>query len=110
MIDATGRSKRGAEVHFGPAYALKTELALTGKARLLSVARSVAPDDMVRTQVPQPRALGLGHVVLCAKPLVGNNPLAVLLGDVPQPGRFDAVLHLGPTPRGSTPVKRRSSK
>jgi UTP--glucose-1-phosphate uridylyltransferase len=81
MIFVTGRTKRSVEDHFDTAYELETELELAGKAHLLKVARSIAPDDMVCTYVRQPRALGLGHAVLCAKPLVGNDSFAVLLAD-----------------------------
>ena len=81
MIFVTGRTKRSVEDHFDTAYELETELELAGKAHLLKVARSIAPDDMVCTYVRQPRALGLGHAVLCAKPLVGTDPFAVLLAD-----------------------------
>jgi len=81
MIFVTGRTKRSVEDHFDTAYELETELELAGKSKLLEVARSIAPDDMVCTYVRQPRALGLGHAVLCAKELVGNSPFAVLLAD-----------------------------
>jgi UTP--glucose-1-phosphate uridylyltransferase len=53
----------------------------TGKIELLNAARSIAPDDMACSYVRQPRALGLGHAVLCAKALVGQEPFAVLLAD-----------------------------
>ena len=81
MIFVTGRTKRSVEDHFDTAYELETELELAGKSKLLEVARSIAPHDMVCTYVRQPRALGLGHAVLCAKELVGNSPFAVLLAD-----------------------------
>lgn len=81
MIFVTGRTKRSVEDHFDTAYELETELELAGKENLLQVARGIAPDDMVCTYVRQPRALGLGHAVLCAKPLVGNEPFAILLAD-----------------------------
>ena len=81
MIFVTGRTKRSVEDHFDTAYELETELELAGKQHLLSVARSIAPDDMICTYVRQPRALGLGHAVLCAKELVGAEPFAVLLAD-----------------------------
>src|SRR5205085_8705260 len=48
---------------------------------LLHIARSVMPDDMTCSYVRQPRMLGLGHAVLCAEHLVGNEPFAVLLAD-----------------------------
>jgi len=81
MIFVTGRTKRSVEDHFDTAYELETELEAAGKKELLSVARSIAPDDMVCTYVRQSRALGLGHAVLCAKELVGQEPFAVLLAD-----------------------------
>ena len=81
MIFVTGRTKRSIEDHFDTAYELENELELAGKTALLKVARSIAPDDMICTYVRQPRALGLGHAVLCAKELVGNEPFAVLLAD-----------------------------
>ena len=81
MIFVTGRTKRSVEDHFDTAYELETELELAGKKNLLSVARSIAPDDMLCTYVRQPRALGLGHAVLCAKELVAGEPFAVLLAD-----------------------------
>lgn len=81
MIFVTGRTKRSVEDHFDTAYELENELELAGKASLLKVARSIAPDDMICTYVRQARALGLGHAVLCAKELVGQEPFAVLLAD-----------------------------
>lgn len=81
MIFVTGRTKRSVEDHFDTAYELETELELAGKAKLLEVARSIAPDDMLCAYVRQPRALGLGHAVLCARELVGQEAFAVLLAD-----------------------------
>lgn len=81
MIFVTGRTKRSVEDHFDTAYELENELALAGKTALLELARSIAPEDMICTYVRQPRALGLGHAVLCAKELVGLEPFAVLLAD-----------------------------
>jgi UTP--glucose-1-phosphate uridylyltransferase len=81
MIFVTGRTKRSIEDHFDTAYELENELELAGKTSLLKVARSIAPDDMICSYVRQPRALGLGHAVLCAKELVGQEAFAVLLAD-----------------------------
>jgi UTP--glucose-1-phosphate uridylyltransferase len=81
MIFVTGRTKRSVEDHFDTAYELENELEQTGKTVLLKLARSIAPDDMVCSYVRQSRALGLGHAVLCAKELVGNDPFALLLAD-----------------------------
>ena len=81
MIFVTGRSKRAIEDHFDTSYELEHELEAAGKHDLLRLIRSVMPDDMACSYVRQPRALGLGHAVLCAQPLVGNEPFAVLLPD-----------------------------
>lgn len=81
MIFVTGRTKRSVEDHFDTAYELENELELAGKTALLKIARSISPEDMVCSYVRQPRALGLGHAVLCSKELVGNEPFAVLLAD-----------------------------
>lgn len=81
MIFVTGRSKRAIEDHFDTSYELEHELEAAGKHDLLQLIRSVMPEDMVCSYVRQPRALGLGHAVLCAQPLVGNEPFAVLLPD-----------------------------
>ncbi len=81
MIFVTGRSKRSIEDHFDTAYELETELEAAGKQALLDIVRSVQPDDMQCVYVRQARALGLGHAVLCAEQLVGDEPFAVLLAD-----------------------------
>jgi len=81
MIFVTGRHKRSIEDHFDAAYELEAELEASNKTALLSVVRSIKPDDMDCIFVRQPRALGLGHAVLCAESLVGNEPFAVLLAD-----------------------------
>lgn len=81
MIFVTGRSKRAIEDHFDTAYELENELETAGKHTLLDLVRSVQPDDMDCAFVRQPRSLGLGHAVLCAEPLVGAEPFAVLLAD-----------------------------
>jgi len=82
MVFVTGRSKRAIEDHFDTAYELENELENAGnKQEMLALVRSIAPDDMNCLFVRQPRSLGLGHAVLCAEPLVGNEPFAVLLAD-----------------------------
>ncbi len=93
MIFITGRSKRAIEDHFDTAYELESELEAANKQALLAVVRSVQPDDMDCAYVRQPRSLGLGHAVLCAEALVGDEPFAVLLAD---------DLMVGPP--GGTPV------
>ncbi|AVO42040.1 UTP--glucose-1-phosphate uridylyltransferase GalU [Simplicispira suum] len=81
MVFVTGRSKRAIEDHFDTAYELESELESAGKTDLLELVRSVQPHDMDCAFVRQPRSLGLGHAVLCAEPLIGNEPFAVLLAD-----------------------------
>jgi len=81
MIFVTGRNKRAIEDHYDTAYELESQLEASGKKELLEIARSVMPDDMTCSYVRQPRMLGLGHAVLCAEHLVGNEPFAVLLAD-----------------------------
>lgn len=81
MIFVTGRTKRSIEDHFDTAHELELELQSSGKNELLALVRSIKPDDMQCVYVRQPRALGLGHAVLCARDLVGDEPFAVLLAD-----------------------------
>jgi UTP--glucose-1-phosphate uridylyltransferase len=81
MIFVTGRNKRAIEDHFDTAYELETELEASQKHELLALVRSLSPEDMDCSYVRQPRSLGLGHAVLCAQPLVGDEPFAVLLAD-----------------------------
>jgi UTP--glucose-1-phosphate uridylyltransferase len=81
MIFVTGRNKRAIEDHYDTAYELESQLESSGKSALLEIARSVMPDDMTCSYVRQPHMLGLGHAVLCAEHLVGDEPFAVLLAD-----------------------------
>jgi UTP--glucose-1-phosphate uridylyltransferase len=81
MIFVTGRTKRAVEDHFDLAYELENELSLAGKSHLLQTVRDITPSDMQCFHVRQPRALGLGHAILCAKDLVGPEAFAVLLAD-----------------------------
>ena len=81
MIFVTGRNKRAIEDHFDTAYELESELEAAHKDELLALVRGMTPEDMDCSYVRQPRSLGLGHAVLCAQPLVGDEPFAVLLAD-----------------------------
>ena len=81
MIFVTGRGKRSIEDHFDKAYELETELASHGKVKQLKEIQSLLPQNVHYSYVRQSEALGLGHAVLCARPLVGNEPFAVLLAD-----------------------------
>lgn len=81
MIFVTGRNKRAIEDHFDTAYELENELEVAQKLELLDLVRSMNPPDMDFSYVRQPRSLGLGHAVLCAEHLVGDEAFAVLLAD-----------------------------
>ena len=81
MIFVTGRHKRAIEDHFDTAFELESALEASQKHDLLAMVRAIKPDDMTCVYVRQPRPLGLGHAVLCAEPLVGDEPFAVLLAD-----------------------------
>lgn len=81
MIFVTGRSKRAIEDHFDKAYELETELEARGKHEMLDFVRNMIPKNINCIYIRQPEALGLGHAVLCAKPVIGDEPFAVLLAD-----------------------------
>ncbi|MBB1160496.1 UTP--glucose-1-phosphate uridylyltransferase GalU [Aquariibacter albus] len=81
MIFVNGRNKRAIPDHFDTAYELEAELENAGKKELLDVVHSIKPDDMECIYIRQPKALGLGHAVLCAASVVVNEPFAVLLAD-----------------------------
>ncbi len=81
LIFVTGRNKRSIEDHFDKAYELETELKADGKKDLLHVVQNVLPNSASCVYIRQPEALGLGHAVLCAKQVVGNDPFAVILAD-----------------------------
>jgi UTP--glucose-1-phosphate uridylyltransferase len=81
MIFVTGRHKRPIEDHFDMTFELEVALEKSGKQELLDLVHSVKPNDMECIYVRQAQALGLGHAVLCAQKLVGNEPFAVLLAD-----------------------------
>ena len=81
MIFVTGRHKRAIEDHFDLTFELEDALEKSNKAELLALVRAVKPDDMDCVYVRQPKALGLGHAVLCGRHVVGDNPFAVLLPD-----------------------------
>lgn len=81
MIFVTGRGKQAIEDHFDKAYELEAELAAHGKVKLLTEIRGLLPKSLHYSYVRQSEALGLGHAVLCAKSLVGDEPFAVLLAD-----------------------------
>lgn len=81
MIFVTGRNKRAIEDHFDTAFELEAELEAKNKQALLDVVHSIKPPHIDCFYVRQPKALGLGHAVLCAEKLVGDEPFAVILAD-----------------------------
>ncbi len=81
IIFISSRTKRTVEDHFDKAYELETELEMRGKNRVLDLVQSIRPSGINFIYIRQAEALGLGHAVLCAKPVVGNEPFAVILAD-----------------------------
>jgi UTP--glucose-1-phosphate uridylyltransferase len=81
LVFITGRHKRSIEDHFDKAYELESELESAGKHKLLEIVQTILPARVHCIYLRQPEALGLGHAVLCAKPVVGNEPFAILLAD-----------------------------
>lgn len=81
MIFITGRTKRAIEDHFDKAYELEVELEARGRKQTLEELRSMLPRGMNCIYMRQSEALGLGHAVLCARPVVGPEPFAVILAD-----------------------------
>ena len=81
MVFITGRNKRAIEDHFDKAYELEAELAMRGKEDLLRLVRGVIPNHINCIYIRQTEPLGLGHAVLCAQPVVQDEPFAVILAD-----------------------------
>jgi UTP--glucose-1-phosphate uridylyltransferase len=81
LIFITGRNKRAIEDHFDKAYELEAVLAAAGKQELLDLVQGVIPKHVSCIFIRQSEPLGLGHAVLCARPVVGDAPFAVLLAD-----------------------------
>ncbi|HET6724533.1 MAG TPA: UTP--glucose-1-phosphate uridylyltransferase GalU [Gammaproteobacteria bacterium] len=81
LVFVTGRNKTSIPDHFDRAYELESELQLRGKEAQLRMVQDMLPDDVQCVYVRQPEALGLGHAVLCAASIVGNEPFFVVLPD-----------------------------
>lgn len=81
LIFITGRSKRSIPDHFDKAYELEAELEARGKTEMLRVVRNIVPAHVTCVYIRQTEALGLGHAVACAEPVVGDEPFAVILAD-----------------------------
>ncbi|MEJ8566797.1 UTP--glucose-1-phosphate uridylyltransferase GalU [Elongatibacter sediminis] len=89
LIFITSRKKHAISDHFDTAFELQARLEESGKFELLSRVKEIIPDHVARVHVTQPEALGLGHAVLCAESVVGDEPFAIVLAD-------DMVLNRGP--------------
>lgn len=81
LIFVTSGSKRAIEDHFDKNQELEDELSRRGKNKYLEMIRHIVPQQVSCIYIRQPEALGLGHAVLCAKPVVGDEPFAVILAD-----------------------------
>ncbi|AKD38908.1 UTP-glucose-1-phosphate uridylyltransferase [Pasteurella multocida subsp. multocida OH4807] len=82
IVLVTHSSKNAIENHFDTSFELETMLEKRVKRQLLDEVRSICPKDVTIMHVRQGNAKGLGHAVLCGRPLVGNEPFAVILPDV----------------------------
>jgi UTP--glucose-1-phosphate uridylyltransferase len=97
LIFITGRNKRSIEDHFDKAYELETELENRNKKKLLELVQEILPANVSCIYIRQAEALGLGHAVLCAKPVVGDEPFAVILADdliAGEPGAMEQMVRL----------------
>lgn len=81
MIFVNGRNKRSIPDHFDKAYELEQRLEAKGKHDLLNMVRGIIPDNVECIYLRQAEPLGLGHAVACARPVVGDEPFAVILAD-----------------------------
>lgn len=81
LVFVTGRNKRSIPDHFDTSFELEAKLEASGKLEVLEAIRKILPRGVSCIYIRQPEALGLGHAVLCAKPVVGDEPFAVILAD-----------------------------
>ena len=81
LVFVNGRNKRSIPDHFDKAYELETELEAKGKLDRLKAVRNIVPSSVTCVYIRQSEALGLGHAVLCAEPIIGDEPFAVILAD-----------------------------
>lgn len=82
IVLVTHSSKNAIENHFDTSFELETMLEKRVKRQLLEEVRSICPKDVTIMHVRQGNAKGLGHAVLCGRPVVGDEPFAVVLPDV----------------------------
>jgi len=81
MVFITGRNKRAIEDHFDKAHEVEAELAARGQTELLKLVQGIIPKSVNCIYIRQAQPLGLGHAVLCARPVVNDEPFAVILAD-----------------------------
>lgn len=81
LVFVTGRNKRSIPDHFDKAYELEVELQARGKESLLQKVQDILPPNITCVYLRQSEALGLGHAINCARPVVGDEPFAVILAD-----------------------------
>jgi UTP--glucose-1-phosphate uridylyltransferase len=81
MIFITGRSKRAIEDHFDKSSELEEQLKLKNNSKMLALLQNLLPKDVNCIYIRQAEALGLGHAVLCARPVLEDEPFAVILAD-----------------------------
>jgi UTP--glucose-1-phosphate uridylyltransferase len=81
LVFVTNRYKHAVADYFDKAYELEQKLEKSGKLEQLDLVRNVLPEGVRAVFVTQAEALGLGHAVLCAKPVIGDEPFAVILPD-----------------------------
>ncbi len=92
LVFINGRNKTSIPDHFDKAYELEKELEARGKQQMLEVVQGIVPPHVSCVYIRQAEALGLGHAVLCARPVVGNEPFAVLLADDLIDGQGESAL------------------
>ncbi|HYW91896.1 MAG TPA: UTP--glucose-1-phosphate uridylyltransferase GalU [Gammaproteobacteria bacterium] len=92
LVFINGRNKDSIPNHFDKAYELEHELEIRGKERMLRIVQEIVPEDVACIYIRQAEALGLGHAVLCARPVIGNEPFAVVLADDLIDGNGDTCL------------------
>lgn len=91
LVFITGKNKRSIEDHFDVATELEASLEAKGKKEILDLLRGILPSHVSCAFIRQPKALGLGHAVLCAKPVIGDNPFSVILADDLIDGKVSCV-------------------
>lgn len=89
LVFITGRTKRSIADHFDRAYELETELEKRNKKKMLELVQGIVPPHVSCIYIRQAEALGLGHAVMCAEPVVGDEPFFVVLAD-------DLIVNHGP--------------